>query len=285
MIINGVVRRLIKSKKKLIIKADNQIINIFVTKRLIKDFSPYLINGRFVSICVDDEKVAISDSQGYRLNYFIKIIKNSKYKHEVFYDISLVKQGIKELIESLDNVMFLDFEMTMVVGRPEKFVTELVQAGLVVANKDMEIIHEYNTYIRPSKNKINNRTLKFLGIDKETVNNGLPYMEFHKQFEDIIDKYDPTIVVFGRNDIKYLQHSYVVNGAKEITKRKDFVDLLQIYKNYHNIKNDIALFKLYEQITDEEVGNQHHDAFEDAKVTFHIFKAFREALSKDVTYN
>ncbi len=285
MIVNGVVRRLIKSKKKLIIKADNQIINIFVTKRLIKDFSPYLITGRFVSLCVDDEKISIYDSQGYRLNYFIKIIKNSKYKHEVFYDISLVKQGIKELVESFDNVMFLDFEMTMVVGRPEKFVTELVQAGLVVANKDMKILHEYNTYIKPTKNKVNNRTLKFLGIEKEKINSGLTYLEFHNQFDEIINKFKPTIVVFGRNDIKYLQHSYVINGAKEITKRKDFVDLLQIYKNYHNIKNDIALFKLYEQMTDDEAGSQSHDAFEDAKITYHIFKAFKEALSKDVAYN
>ncbi len=285
MIVNGVVRRLIKSKKKLIIKTDNQILNIFISKRLIKDFAPYLINGRFVSICVADEKIYINDSQGYRINYFIKIIKNSKYKHEVFYDISLVKQGIKELVDSFENVMFLDFEMTMVVGRPEKFVTELVQAGLVVANKDMEIIYEYNSYIKPSKNKINNRTLKFLGLDKETINNGLSYNEFHEQFEKIINKFNPTIVVFGRNDIKYLQHSYVVNGAKEITKRKDFVDLLQVYKNYHNIRNDIALFKLYEQMTNDEIGSQNHDAFEDAKVTYQIFKAFKDALNKDVTDN
>ncbi len=285
MIINGVVRRLIKSKKRLIIKTDNQIINIFIAKRLVKDFAPYLIAGRFVSICVEDEKTIINDSQGYRLNYFIKIIKNTKYKHEVFYDISLVKQGIKDLIDSLDNVMFLDFEMSMVVGRPEKFVTELLQAGLVVANKNMEIVHEYNTYIKPTKNKVNNRTLRFLGIDKETINNGLPYKEFHKQFSEILEKYNPTIVVFGKNDIKYLQHSYVVNSAKEVTKRRDFVDLLQIYKNYHNIKNDIALFKLYEQMTNADAGDQHHDAFEDAKVTYHIFKAFREALNKDVTYN
>ena len=128
------------------------------------------------------------------------------------------------------------------------------------------------------------RTLKFLEITQEDVDNGINYQDFYVHFKQLVEKYTPAIVVWGRNDFLALRESYKINRLPSLKKKTRYINLLKIHKNYFNLKNDLGLFnalKLYEEAN----GKQMHNALEDAKATFQIFKGFQKVLNHEKLIN
>ena len=93
----------------------------------------------------------------------------------------------------------------------------------------------------------------------------------------MIYKYDPAIVVFGKNDQLVLNESYDINNLPSLVNKTRYINLCQLIKNYYELKNDPGLFKLFGVYYDNS-EIQIHDALSDSEVTRLVFLAFRKDI-------
>lgn len=281
MLFFGVIHEYESSKRYFSAIKDNKVVYFYMQNSILKKFQGYLHKGRFVSFEYDENDIKyIACYKTYVVKNFIKIIKNTPYKQEIYYDIGVIKRGIKDFINQLNNLMFLDLELTMHdYNMPKNFKSEIIQAGIVITNKKYEILEKIEMRIKPTKFKLSRRTIKFLNLDLDDYSNWVSYKEFYKVFQALIKKYNPHIVVWGKNDILAINDSFVINKVSSLDKITNYVNLLQIIKNYYNYKNDLALFKALEMFTNYDIEAQKHDALEDALVTLEVFKGFKSTIN------
>lgn len=275
----------LKYEKYISVKINKKVIYFYLQNNLMKKFKKYLYKGRFVSFEYDiDRFKIINNKKCYLINFFIYIRKNSKYHDDIYYDLEIIRDGIRNLILSLDNKMFLDLEMSMAdYDMPADFTPELLQAGLVIINKNNKIIYKNNYHIKPSKYPLSRRTKNFLSLWDKDMSNWINYEVFYNEFKEIIKKYNPIILTWGKNDALFLKQSYETNNLASLDKNCKFINLLQLVKNYYNLKNEIGLFKALKFFTNQECDKQIHDALEDAIVTYKVFEGFKDViLSKDM---
>ena len=146
-------------------------------------------------------------------------------------------------------------------------------------DKNDTVIASHSINIQPTiHKKLTKRTTKFLDITQEEIDQGVTFKEFYDIFKELIETYNPAIIVWGRNDFLALKDAYKINKLPSLAHKTRYINLLKIHKNYFNLKNDLGLFnayKLYEDI--EEI--QAHNAFEDAVVTYKIFQGFKEVVN------
>ena len=70
-------------------------------------------------------------------------------------------------------------------------------------------------------------------------------------------------------------------GVKPVTERKNFVNLMQIIKNYYGIKNDIGLYAAFELLgAKPPLVEQDHNALHDAAATLEVFHLFENEINK-----
>lgn len=279
MEVTGVIHNVSAESKIFSMIINNRLEYFYLQNSLRIKFNKYLHKGRFVSFSYTEEKKRIGKVQAYSVDHFNKIIRKSRFKAETYYDLDTIRSGIKDFFNSFDNVMFLDLEMTMQdYYSNSKFVPEVIQAGFLICNKNGEVIYDKSIYIKPTKSKrISKRTYKFLNIKPEVFDDACRYKEFYDILKNIIDKYNPYILVWGKNDILVLKDSFVVNNMKPLELR--FVNLLQIIKNYYNLKQDLGLFKALKMFKGIE-NDQAHDALDDAIVTKDVFYSFKQIISE-----
>ena len=127
---------------------------------------------------------------------------------------------------------------------------------------------------------MNTRTLKFLSKTKEDFEDACSYLDFYKMLKDIIEQYDAKIIAWGKNDILILEKSFELHKVEPLDLRLRYINLMQVIKNYHNIKNDLGLFTTYQMLSNIEIKPQKHDAFEDALLTREIYHMFKNEISK-----
>lgn len=278
MEITGVIHSAYVDDKIFSMKIKGKIEYFYLQNSLMKKFNKYLHKGRFVSFVCNEDVKKIGKINCYTVDHFNKIIRKSRFKSEIYYDLEIIRTGIKNFFNSFDNVMFLDLEMTMQDYYPNsEFVPEVIQAGLLVCDKNKNTLIDKSFYIKPTKfKKISKRTYKFLNITNDAFENAITYNEFYYELKGIIDKYNPYILVWGKNDILVLKNSFVINDKNPLELR--FVNLLQIIKNYYNLKNDLGLFKALKMFKGIEF-NQAHDALDDAIVTKEVFYAFKDVIN------
>lgn len=280
MVITGVIHDADIDNRYFSMLINGQLYFFYLQNNLIKKFKKYLHKGRFVQFECYDESAIIEHRRMFKVKHFIKIIRKRYRKQEIYYDIDIIRSGIVDLVNGMENMMFLDLEMSMHDWNVSKsFKSEIIQAGYIITDKDGNYLHQDSFYIRPTLfKKLTKRTKTFLKIDDDDLNNGLSYQNFYDKFNGILDKYNPTIIVWGKNDILSLKDSYNLNGVPSLEAKCNFVNILQVQKNYYNLKSDLGLFKAYKAY----LGNdyvQAHDALEDAIVTKDVFFAFREAIN------
>ncbi|MBU1020659.1 MAG: hypothetical protein KJ847_05540, partial [Firmicutes bacterium] len=128
------------------------------------------------------------------------------------------------------------------------------------------------------------RTLKFLKITQEEIDNGIDYIDFYNHFKYLIDEYNPAIIVWGRNDFLALRDSYKINKVPNLHSKTRYINLLKMHKNYYNLRNDLGLFNALKLYTREETV-QTHNALEDAIVTYEIFKGFKKVVNYQLDVN
>ena len=177
--------------------------------------------------------------------------------------------------------MFLDLEFTLPSSN-SYHTLEIVQYGLVVEDKDGNVILEDSSLIKPlRRSALNNRTLKFLSLEYKDFNNACSYIEFYQLLESCIKNYDVKIICWGRNDILALEQSFKLYHLRPLDIRNRYMNLMQIIKNYYNHKQELGLFNTYQELTNTEETTQTHNAFEDAMITREIFHIFKRRINED----
>lgn len=277
----GVIHEYQKETRYFSMIIKNRVCYFYMQNSILKKFQSYLYKGRFIAFEYDENQIKyVACYKTYVVRNFVKIIKNTPYNQEIYYDVSVVKKGIKDFFNKLDNLMFMDLELTMHdYNMPKDFKAEIIQVGIVIVNKNYEVLEKVEVRIKPTKYKISKRTLKFLTLDLKDYNSWITYKQFYNIFKNLIKKYNPHIIVWGKNDMIALSDSYEINNVTNLEDITNFVNLLQIIKNFYNFKNDLGLFKALEMFTNYEIETQKHDALEDALVTLEVYKGFKETIN------
>lgn len=283
LFISGEILAYDEEERLIAIKQKRRINLYYIQRSLLNKISKYLIEGRFIQFMCNDETRMYRNFKVYTVDYIVKIQCIRYRKNIVYYDVKDIQSGTKSLINSLDNKMFLDLEMSMHPYTVNKsFKQEIIQAGIYLVDKTDNVIQELSINIRPTVHpKLTKRTLKFLQITQEEIDKGVSFKEFYEIFDELVDIYDPAIIVWGRNDFLALRDSYRINKVPSIAHKTRYINLLKLHKNFYNLKNDLGLFnayKLYEDVEDV----QSHNAFEDAVVTYKIFNGFKKVLNKEL---
>lgn len=253
----------------------------YLTNRLSKIFMDYLNKGVLVDFEISNTRRKIDNYRAYQVAYFneIKIIKTGR----TIYNHIKLKGDMLDFLEERYYYLIVDLEMTMPRYREKRFVPEIIQYGFVLVEYRGKTILEDHSYIFPVKQiPLSKRTINFLNLDLEMFNTkAQPYNYFYNNLLDIIKKYQPKIVVWGKNDIAAIQSSYKIHNKKVITEPTDFVDLSKLHKDYFNLKDDLGLFKAYETYYDQK-HKQVHSAKEDAVITKSVFEAFINYINTDL---
>ena len=283
LFISGEILAYDEEERLIAVKQKRRINLYYIQRSLLNKISKYLIEGRFIQFMCNDETRMYRNFKVYTVDYIVKIQCIRYRKNIVYYDVKDIQSGTKSLINSLDNKMFLDLEMSMHPYTVNKsFKQEIIQAGIYLVDKTDNVIQELSINIRPTVHpKLTKRTLKFLQITQEEIDKGVSFKEFYEIFDELVDIYDPAIIVWGRNDFLALRDSYRINKVPSIAHKTRYINLLKLHKNFYNLKNDLGLFnayKLYEDVEDV----QSHNAFEDAVVTYKIFNGFKKVLNKEL---
>ena len=276
----GVIHNVNIEQRYFSMKNRKKVEYFYLQNSLIKKFQRYLFVGSFISFEYNGDKRIVDGIEAYPIEHFISIIRKHRFRREVFYDISVIREGIKDFFLSLGNIMFLDVEMTMQsYYSPKNFKPEIIQAGFLITNKEGEDLERKNYYIKPTVFKqINRRTLKFLGLKETVFNNAIGFKDFYNEFKGYLEKYKPFVIVWGKNDILAFKDAYKLNDLKPLTI--NFVNLLQIHKNYYNLKEDLGLFKAYTMYTGKKY-EQDHNAAEDADVTKKVYYEFKQIVCEN----
>lgn len=278
MRVTGPIRQFDIKNRVFTVLINHKIHYFYLQRNLMKKYSKYLFEGRYLTFEAGDDFKIIQKVKCFRVDHFLKIYKLRHRKNIVYYDMHRVQKGILELIETNQNRMFLDLELSMhPYYKTKSFKQEIIQAGIVIENDD-GVLEEHCDFVRPTQfPQITDRTSKFLGVTQEQVDAGLTAIEFNKKMKELVLKYDPKIYVWGRNDYLAIKDFAKFNRFRNPMPRHRFVNLLQLYKTYHNLKNDVGLFKCYESYG-FDLDEQKHNALEDAEITRLVYHAFRKEI-------
>ena len=253
----------------------------YLQKNLIKKFHKYLTKGAYIVIDYDDVLVRKKHVAAYKVNHFEAIgMPKDRLKRVIYYDLDIIRKGIVDLVNSINPILFVDFEMNMQDYNPiPNFEQEIIEAGMVLTNQNGAIMKIKHFYIKPTKfPKLTKRTMKFLNYTNFELNQAVPFRTFYKELKDIVDEYNPYVIVWGKSDITQLKKTCQINGCSDLRLR--FVNLLQLHTNYFNLKNSPGLFSMWESYTSTKLPEQRHNSLEDALVTKDVFFKFKEHISK-----
>jgi len=256
----------------------------YMPKGMFASFMAYFSLGIYIFMTVSNSTKRYKGVMVYQVENIEKIMYPNRQNPRVFYDISVIKSGIKTILNGPKYKLFIDFEMSMPPYRNyESFISEIIQFGMVLTDPFGEIIDEQSMFIKPVLFKsISDRTQKFLHISPKSIDNGMTYLNFYQLFVNIINKYHPMVFVWGQNDMIELRKSMKYNNLSDITRRVQFIDLLKLHKNYFGLKNDLGLFNAYRLYSQIELEKQTHDAHEDAVVTKTVFDGFKKVCNDEL---
>lgn len=252
-----------------------------MTNKNMKDFRSYLLKYPYVFLDANDEKILINKRKAYAINSFIKIIVAHPERSNTYYDLSVIKRGVKSIINKKEARMFLDLEFCLPSSK-KNHIPEIIQYGMIVEDEEGKIVLEDTSLVRPLyRNSLNKRTLKFLSLNLKDFNNACSYIKFYQLLEMCIKKYDVKIIAWGKNDALALEQSFKLNYLQPLDVRSRYMNLMQVMKNYYNYKQEIGLFNTYQELTKKEEHAQSHNAFEDALIAREIFYIFKERINKE----
>lgn len=274
----GILHGVIENKRLIAIKQNNQVRFFYMSKGMFKNFMMYFNEGIYVFVTVNKKPRLY---RGYKVQNVIsidKILSPDKNKPKIYFDISIIKTGIKSIVNRNRNKLFIDFEMSMPPYKNyEKFKSEIIQVGYILVDNYGNEIERYSSYFKPKLfPQISRRTVKFLHITQEKIDTGNDYKDFYFRIRNLNHKYNPMIFVWGKNDQLELNKMNKIHHLRSFNNNMQFIDLLNLHKIYYRLTNDIGLFNAYNMYSDiEDLTMQKHDALEDAVVTSKIFEYFK----------
>ncbi|MCM3619013.1 3'-5' exonuclease KapD [Sutcliffiella horikoshii] len=176
--------------------------------------------------------------------------------------------------------LFIDFEFTMPENRnyPKNFFPEIIEAGIVVVEKD-KIIDQYSNYICPKAfPMLTSRCKSFLNISQKDVQGGACFTELIAVLNSYCAHERGTVVTWGNMDMKVLKNNCKYHGIPFPLPCKH-VDLSMEYKKFFGDQNQTGLWKAVQEYGKEGTG-KHHRALDDALTTYNIFRL----VEKDKSY-
>lgn len=278
----GKIRRIHDQERVFEIKVKNRIEYFYLTRGHQKKFKSYIQEDLYVVINFKETRVKRGCFLAHEIINFEKLIKRTNRRVMVYYDLFAIKRGVENLLNRGGYRMFLDMEFTMPpLNHPhgEEFPAEIIQYGMLIEDENGKFVTTSDATVKPvGKEGLNSRTFDFLNIDNKSFKNAQTAKDFYNTLIDKIMIYQPTIFVWGRNDILMLDKFYNLHKFKPITERKNFVNLMQVIKNYYGIKTDIGLFAAYDLFKESNPIEQDHHALNDAIATAEIYHLFKKAI-------
>lgn len=285
-LIYGKVIKVIPHNRIIKVLTSEKLVNLYMSRKLFKDFGPYFAYNPYVFVRVTEEKRYTNGVNALEIASFDKIVKptKSKGKKDVYYDVQMIKRGVKDLLDHQNNKMFLDLEFTLPsYYQTTRHISEIVQYGIVIEDSSGNVVFEKGELVRPKKPYgLNQRTLKFLSKKYSDFNNAISYQDFYNLLVELINKYDPKVIAWGKSDMLTMEKSFEFNRLPSLDIRNRYLDLMQVIKNYYNYKNDLGLFSTYQTMLGEELDEQAHDALEDAMVAREIYNLFKCNIDKEL---
>lgn len=255
----------------------------YLTRSQIKKFKAYLQDDLLVELEYKNELIKRENIKAYDVIGFTKLIAITKLKRIVYFDMDTIKRGVQKVINRDGYKLFIDLEFTMPPYDHSggTYPSEIVQYGFILEDNDGQIIYEDSSLVKVNnKEGINSRTLDFLNRKKEDFKNAATPKQFYKALKNCLEKYNPIIMVWGKNDISMLDSFYERNNLPQLTTRASFINLMQLIKNYYGLKHDIGLFNALSYFQDDIKLFQEHDALADALVTSMVYHYFKEYANK-----
>ena len=282
MRIRGLIHMIELDHKIIGIKGYKSIKFFYFQNSQMNTFKRYLYQDNWIELEYDENYISKKGQYlAYRISYIYKLEAIGRHERVTYYDKIALDKSLYNFLDNLGNTMFLDLEMTMpsYTFKGKGFVTEIIQAGFLVCDENNKVTYQYSNYIRPKINKeLTKRAEDFLGItSKDFFEKCISYNEFYEEFNTILFKYDPAIIIYGRNDKLVLNESYDINGVATLDNKTRFINLCQLIKTYYELKNDPGLFKLlsvYYDNTDVQI----HNALADSEATRLVFLAFKKDI-------
>lgn len=287
MMIYGTIRLVDEDYRIFSIKRKNKIEYFYLSRNQMKKYSAYLQKGLFVYVKASDDKKLHHHHLCYDVILFAKMVRKTRRRIFVYYDIDTIKEGVLNLLNKEHNRMFLDLEFTMPPfssgQEPKKdFNAEIIQYGIYIENRDGVFLDCDSALVRPiNKQGLNARTYQFMHVSPSAFRKAISYKDFYNNLKYYMETYDPVIYVWGKNDMIVMENSYRLHNVTPLTERKDFINLMQVMKNYYGIKYDIGLFKasqMYEK--NKDIQEQEHNALDDAYMTMKVFHNFKRDANK-----
>lgn len=276
MEVKGLIHGVDFKHKTISIKLHQRLHHYYFQNNLMKRFKKYLYEGNCITLVCEDSKEDRGGYSSHRVIYVKEVFVPTFKGKKMLYSKRQLNKSLHKFFDTLDYKMFLDIEMTMPPYKMDSsFVSEIVQAGFLIVNKSGEVVLKENYYVRPTKfPHINKRTRTFLHIDDSLIEKeAISYVKFYRIFKNLLNKYKPAILTFGKNDKLFMERSYTINELPSLSFMSRFINLSQLIKNYYELTNDPGLFVLYEKYTG--ISNyQAHDALEDAEVTYVVYQNF-----------
>jgi len=280
-LVYGLLHGVDEKKRVLAIKTRHRVRFFYLARGMFSGFMNYFGPGIYVFMTV---QTARHTYRGYSVQNVVnieKVMAPNRQKPTLYYDVSVIKSGVRTILNANKPKLFLDFEMSMPPYRNyQNFVSEIIQAGMILTDAAGNILEEHTFYIKPTLfPSLSDRTAKFLHISQDDLDQGKEYREFHKLFTRIWKHYRPMIFVWGKNDKLELRKMNRLHQLDEFTAKSQFIDLLQLHKIYFGLKNDLGLFSAYNMYAGVDLDIQLHDAFQDASVTKDVFFWFQDVVN------
>ncbi|MFY9421822.1 MAG: hypothetical protein WBK54_07255 [Bacilli bacterium] len=265
--------------KQRVVKVDGvkRIFYLYMSRKLFRDFGPYFVNNPYIFVTADKRKKKCGDFYCHEIRHFNKIVLSSLREKKVYYNIGTIRKSIKSLLSKIKKKLFLDLEYSLPSYRNTMVhIPEIVQYGMVLEDENGNLVFEDGSLVKPKrKYSLNSRTLKFLSKTREDFQHACSYTEFYKLLKKFLEEEDVKIIAWGRNDILTIEQSFELNGLRPLDIRSRYINLMQIIKNYYNLKTDLGLFGTYQKMSGNDFEAQRHDALEDALVAREIFRIFK----------
>jgi sporulation inhibitor KapD len=277
--INGLIKAINEEERIVKIETRKRIYYVYFQRAMFNQFFQFFDYNHRIRLSV---KLQDTSAKKHRfLALKVDTIKTYAQRNkETLYSALSLAIETQRFINSLKNKLFLDLEMSMHPYKKDPtFIQEIIQVGYLLVDASDQPIESYQAIIKPHKHPtLTKRTLKFLDLTQEDVNQGIDFKTFYDHFKKVIKTHQPAIVVWGKNDHIALKDAYKLHRLPPLTKETRFVNLLNLHKTIYHLKNDLGLLKAY-QLYGYLEDNQRHDAYEDALMTYKIFNGFKAVLN------
>ena len=152
MRIYGKIIETIPEERIVKIEYDGRLLYLYMTRKVFKDFGPYFYHNPYIFVDIDNQPRKYGKYFVYDINYFVKVVEPTKRERKIFYDIFTIKKGVKKLLDKINYKMFLDLEFSLpAYYQSMPHVAEIVQYGIVIEDKDGNIVFEDSNLVNPKK--------------------------------------------------------------------------------------------------------------------------------------